>query len=280
MSYNRSKSLKEQLLYFEKMEDKRVQVLVLDNKSSDDSLKVLEMFRDRIPNYSYLINEKNIGCDGSIWKSLDHVLGQYVLFLGDDYYNADSIRYVVDSLDYYKPSILHVSNAVSRQRLVKQSLTKKQVAVLISNQLSEYMFMSSNFYQTSLIKEVVGKVSFEYSTTLFFSILCLSQGALLLVNERIISQDFKDITWSKNTNNVWFGSIPMIFDYFMNNGYKKSNINIMKNRNNGYFLFCSLKKIKSTLKYLKEQKRLHYAINIPSIWYLFLFSLKKLFRKI
>lgn len=279
MSYNRKNSLVKQLEYFEKNYNKKIELIVIDNCSSDDSKEVLCEYNDRLNNFSFVINENNIGCDGSIKKSIDFCKGKYVIFLGDDMFVDGVFNKVVDALEEYDPAIMHISNNNKGHLFELYNLSKKEISKLIKKELSYYMFMSSNIYRKDILLRYKDNINLEYATTLFYSIACLSEGNLLVLNDKVIFQDYDNLSWTSKTNEVWFKNIPTIFHYFRHNGFSKKDISIMKNRNYGYFLFCSFKRLFKTISFVKKQCLLFDVLNIKSISFFVLFSLKKILRK-
>jgi glycosyltransferase involved in cell wall biosynthesis len=62
----------------------RVDVLVVDNASGDDTAAVASAFRERHPFVSYHRNPENLGIDGNILRCSQLARGRYVQFLSDD----------------------------------------------------------------------------------------------------------------------------------------------------------------------------------------------------
>ena len=277
LSFNRSDSLDKQLMWLQEEADERLQVFVIDNASTDDSLETLNKYKARIKNYSYVVNDANVGCDGSIVKSANYCDGDYVLFLGDDYYSRGSIKTIIDILESYEPNILHITNKASPERVIFKNFNEKEIAKMISRQLSFYMFMSANIYRKSVVEECNRLLKLEYATTLFYSLSSLRIGKTLILNEQLIQQDFGNISWSNNTSKVWFFNIPLVFERCESNGYKKRFIKKMKHRNYGYFLFCSTRKMFKALKYIKKNKRFLEIVNPITLFYYNVFLFKKIF---
>ena len=66
-----------------------LEVIVVNNGSTDDSLKILRVFEDRIK----LIDQQNLGQSGARNSGLSHASGDYIAFLdADDYWHPNKIE--------------------------------------------------------------------------------------------------------------------------------------------------------------------------------------------
>ena len=280
-TFNRSEKLDIQLNFLEGEMLANTQVIVIDNASTDDTEVILEKHKQKMKEYEYYINKENIGADGSIRKLLNLASGEYVLFLGDDLFQKGALNQIIGYIEKYKPSLVHINNSSICDNSINyyEEVTKDYVSKLIQNELSSFMFMSGNIYKRDCINKINQVVELKYSTTLLYSMCCLEYGNLLYIDMPYIIQDNDNVTWGRHRYEVWFESIPKIFDHFQEYSYTRKQINIMKNKNYGFFLFCCTRKMFSTIVYLIKTRMFCKIINISSIFYYFEFLVKRIFSK-
>jgi abequosyltransferase len=85
-TYNRSAFLGELLasLYDQCMSDPRLELLVSDNASTDETPAIVEAYVARGLPILYLRNSSNIGADANFMQCFDKAKGKYVWLIGDD----------------------------------------------------------------------------------------------------------------------------------------------------------------------------------------------------
>lgn len=84
-NYNHSKYLKKRLESIENQTYKNIEVVLLDDCSTDDSLRILREWAISRPNTRLLVNEKNSGSPFAQWnKGLQYVQGEYVWIAESD----------------------------------------------------------------------------------------------------------------------------------------------------------------------------------------------------
>ena len=86
ITYNRAKHVKNMLntLLSEESPAKDLNILVLDNNSTDDTAKVTKTFQGKHSNVSYHKNHYNLGIGGNIARAMEIADQEYVWILGDD----------------------------------------------------------------------------------------------------------------------------------------------------------------------------------------------------
>jgi glycosyltransferase involved in cell wall biosynthesis len=83
MSYNNARFIGQTIESILEQTGVAFETIVFDDRSSDDTLAVLESFRDR-PGFSYVVNEKNLGVTGNYNRCVESGEGRYVVVLGSD----------------------------------------------------------------------------------------------------------------------------------------------------------------------------------------------------
>ena len=93
-TYNGSKTIERALdsLFSQLDEVKNVEILVSDNKSTDQTAALVKKY----PDVSYYCNEINYGIDKNIALSIEKAKGDYVWVMGDDdYLQPGAIKHVI-----------------------------------------------------------------------------------------------------------------------------------------------------------------------------------------
>jgi glycosyltransferase involved in cell wall biosynthesis len=85
-TYNRARNLREllSLLFDQLATEPRVELIVSDNASPDETPAVIEEFRQLGHSFRYIRNETNTGPDGNILQCFEQARGKYVWIFGDD----------------------------------------------------------------------------------------------------------------------------------------------------------------------------------------------------
>ncbi len=86
ITYNRAKHVQNMLgmLLTDDSPAKDINILVLDNNSTDNTLETVKSFQDKYPNVSYHKNSYNLGIGGNIARAMEMANQEYVWILGDD----------------------------------------------------------------------------------------------------------------------------------------------------------------------------------------------------
>jgi abequosyltransferase len=85
-TYNRSRYLREllQSLLEDLRGESRIELIVSDNASPDETPQLVEEFRNRGLQLRYIRNETNIGADANFLQCFEQASGKYVWIFGDD----------------------------------------------------------------------------------------------------------------------------------------------------------------------------------------------------
>lgn len=102
--YNREKIILETLHSAVNQTYKNVEIIVVDNKSTDNTFEILKVFAESYPNVKVYQNEENIGPVRNWKKCLDYATGEYAKILwSDDLITPDFIEktlpYLIDHED-------------------------------------------------------------------------------------------------------------------------------------------------------------------------------------
>lgn len=98
-TYNGAGTIKDVLDSLVAQTDDRFEVMVINNCSTDNTLEVVESYRDRIPNMKIISQERNVGPDANFLDCFKKAEGRYVhLMSDDDIYIEGSIAKILDVL--------------------------------------------------------------------------------------------------------------------------------------------------------------------------------------
>lgn len=101
--HNSGEYLAECLASIERQSFSDIEVICIDDASTDDSLAVCEMFAASDPRFKVVALEKNVGASGARNRGIDLAQGDYLLFMdADDWYPFD---YTVEHL--YRAAVDH-----------------------------------------------------------------------------------------------------------------------------------------------------------------------------
>lgn len=85
----------------------RIEVLVFDGGSTDDTLHIARGYAKRYPNFRYVRALKKGGIDADMARSIELVSAPYCwLFSGDDAMSPDAIVRVLDALRRWQPDLI------------------------------------------------------------------------------------------------------------------------------------------------------------------------------
>jgi glycosyltransferase involved in cell wall biosynthesis len=119
-TYNRAQRLQQCLIGLEEqlaeLADRNlsVEVLVVDNASTDETFDVCNIFKEKIPSLKYIRNEKNLGIDGNIYRCSQLSNGTWVQLLSDDdILLPGAISYIISQILYYPEADFLFLNPIS-----------------------------------------------------------------------------------------------------------------------------------------------------------------------
>ena len=82
--YNGQKHLEELIQSLKNQTYNKIEVIIVDNNSTDDSVKLLKSLNNKIISLNIFLNKKNEGYCGGCNEVIKHAKGEYLLFLSQD----------------------------------------------------------------------------------------------------------------------------------------------------------------------------------------------------
>jgi abequosyltransferase len=308
-TYNRSNFLSEcidSLLDSIHSYENLVEVLVLDNSSTDNTRDVMNSICAKYSFIKYFRNSTNIGAEANFFLSAVKAKGRYCLILGDDdKLELSAVKIILNAIEKQKEPALIIMNyslhSKNFESVLSNSFHNKQNDLYFSNKnsvMDEFgptlSFISSVVFQ----REAIGMINIEnydYFKEYGFSFLYmiydyLSQNeTAFYISTPLIRQRTNNSTI--NIKKFFFIGMPLVFGRLRESGYSKSTLLSAKEQIFEKYLKYHLLSMK--LNYINiddEIKRLTYSILLsrksrvkafillyfPSGFFVFLRMLKRL----
>lgn len=288
-NYNGGKYIYESITSILNQTYKNIEVLFLDNCSTDNSITVISKFKDkRLKIYK---NKKNQGYSKNINKGINLSKGKYsAIYHSDDIYDKRIVEEQVAVLEKSKSigGVFTLSNIINNQGkfIRKNSLPfkcKKKVLVGSKDLFFPLMLKYGNFFvcPTSMVrKSVYKKVGLYTLERLMIEdqemwLRILNYDHLAIINKSLINYRFHQKQGSMGYNKLREEISPeyVIYDEYINKKFVNLNKDTLKKyrqmKSKG-FLFCAVgsllnknyKKVEVNLKYSK----LNYSFNYLTLF--------------
>ncbi|MEI8300721.1 MAG: glycosyltransferase family 2 protein, partial [Chlamydiota bacterium] len=106
-TYNRAAFLIETLESIIPQMTSRVDLVISDNGSQDNTIEVVAKYQSLYPRIKLCRFSHNQGIDANIVNCLNNAFGDYVFFFSDDdLLMPESIKVILDTIDFYKPTMI------------------------------------------------------------------------------------------------------------------------------------------------------------------------------
>lgn len=229
-TFNRSRLVVKLVEEILSTKNKFVNVLVLDNCSTDDTVKLLNEFNDS--RFKLEINEKNIGGPLNVIKVLSLVKSDYsLLCLDKDYINVDKIVRLIEIFDSspeisFGHCVLN-SNIVGQNKYFKKGIDSLLNMSYLSIHPSGFFYKTSDFIKINYLDEILQTgLSFPFNLDIINAEMSF-YGCSLLFDEPLVYTEKEEdcakiISFSYNKNNVWFSPKNRFLELkmYVNNLYK------------------------------------------------------------
>lgn len=162
--------------------EENIQLILVDDKSSDNTLEILEKYQKKYPkNITLIRNEINRGSSYSRNQGLKHVTGEYVNFHdSDDYMSRHAFKAACDFLDeYYEVNIASIPIKYFGVKRGDHNLNFKYEKDQVINVITDPQYIqlsgASAFFRADLVKK------FQFNEN-----LRVSEDALL-INQMLLN---------------------------------------------------------------------------------------------
>ncbi len=160
--------------------DERVEILVSDNASADNTQAIAEEFKIKYPQLKYVRNAKNIGPDANFLQCYNLATGKYVLLLGDDDLLVEkSLLSLLDFLEetkidcslvflnhvFFEGDYVDIHHCSKPFLAEKQSFVTSDKSLLMQVARDRITYMSAFLLRHDAFEQVVDPI--KYSNTSF-----------------------------------------------------------------------------------------------------------------
>lgn len=187
-AFNTSRYLKKTILSCINQTYKNIEIIIIDDKSTDDSLKIIQSFSDT--RIKLIKNPKNLGTFLARKEGIKVACGEYIIFLdSDDYLLENTIELLLDSIKdacIIHFGIIHepVIKYATLPKIYIDEIEGENIAkeIIIDNFNKSWLNLAGRMYKTTLIKDSMAKIDFidrhlisSEDTLLFFIIILLAK---------------------------------------------------------------------------------------------------------
>jgi abequosyltransferase len=238
-TFNRSYYLKRNIEHldneiFRSKFNTKIELIVIDNSSTDNSLSVLRDFRPRMSNFSYFKNKFNYGSDINIAKSFDIARGNFVLILGDDDFILNgALNSICYLLSDKKPDIFYLKTC-GYNKSIEEVKFKNHHEVKVYKSAKSFILdinagltcISSLIFNKRQHSSIVAKKFIGSSLVQFEIALAILSNS----KKMVASQNFY-VAYKRNNSggyNFWQVFIENLFKILCK--YKKFNSQVFKKK--------------------------------------------------
>lgn len=219
-TYNRASHIKRQLRYFEsEMEEEligRVEIIISNNASTDNTEKVLSLYDGKYSWLSINNNETNIGGHANMQLLLSMANGIYIWIPGDDdYLKKGLVKRIVSILETESLTYLYLSRRTIEEQTkticlegkthnirynIPINVSQKELANLVRENFSDLKFQTSSVFLRSAVLvyneevQVYSKEAGANCHSLFRAIRSMQDGQSFFMSDISVLSG-NEITW-------------------------------------------------------------------------------------
>lgn len=286
--YNTESYLKECLDSLLNQTNQDFELIIINDGSKDDSLKIIKNYENKIKNM-IIIDKKNTGVADSRNKGLERATGDYMMFLdSDDYLETDAIEKIIYNI---KENIADIYMYETRH--FNKSSTEEDVHKKIFDSLPNYVSLKNHPILCKVIrstpivysKKIYDEVRFIPNTVHEDNYYCLkaySMAEKIFVARRVIYNARTREDKTSIMQNLNYQTFLDLYQNILTADLEIKNKKIIKYHMNQLYVYSktkidiSLYKLQSEKlinKYLKEMRK-NKIIN--SYNYIYLLAYKKI----
>jgi glycosyltransferase involved in cell wall biosynthesis len=242
-SFNRQNSIAKALESVLLQSYKNLEIIVADNRSTDNTPKILEEYRMKDSRIKIIVNEENLPLANTLNKAIATSHGSYIARLDDDdaWIGADKITKQIDFLESHKEHVLIGTGVIAvneHGKEIRRTLFPKE-----HEQIRDSMLL---------------RCLFVHPTVVFRKDAFVAAGGY---SETLVCEDYD--LWLRLGKIGKMYNIPEYLVYYQEGGKKLSRLKWKK------ILRCNIYLIK---KYRKDYPRFAKAMTLSVLYYMY-FSL-------
>jgi len=152
-TYNRAAYLERQLSRLKRQNDDRIEILVSDNGSDDNTAEVVSRYCKDMNNLFYSRNTENIGFDQNIMKLYFLARSKYIWFLSDDDPILEgAVCNILRFIDAHQPTVAILGLTYSENEASDWALGSKSVEVFESlGSIPDYSLFTRAIFMSAVI---------------------------------------------------------------------------------------------------------------------------------
>lgn len=211
-TYNSEETLSVSLKSVENQTFKNVEVLVMDGVSNDETLKIAESFKTKIPGLR-VFSEKDEGIYDAMNKAIKQASGEWIFFMGSDdaFYDENVLKTVSETMKITKAKVVYGDVKVVGDTGWAKDGDIYAGEFNVQKLLNQNICHQAMFYSNDFIKKEIGSFSLKYkkSSDWDFNIRCWAKGEFEYID--LIIAKFLAGGFSTNSND------KSIFNDFIDN---------------------------------------------------------------
>lgn len=164
-----------------------IEIIIIDDKSTDSSLKIIESYKDE--RIKIIKNKENLGTFLSRNEGIKIANGEYIIFLdGDDYLENESLEILYDlavskSADMVNFGIINkpiIKNAtlpkIHTEEILGEEITNQ---IIIKDFKKSWFIVCARLFKTALVKNAIKQLAFidrhliSSEDSILFFVICL-----------------------------------------------------------------------------------------------------------
>lgn len=158
--FNSAKTIEKTLKCIEKQTYANIEYIIIDGGSTDDTLKIINCYRDRLPERFILISERDNGIYDAMNKGIMLASGELIgIVNSDDWYELDTVEQVIKHYHYEKYQVIY--------GMQRTYMNGKEKAVFIYSHefLPEQMITHPTCFVTKTAYEDFGVFNLRYRSS-------------------------------------------------------------------------------------------------------------------
>lgn len=190
-TYNRRDYIEESLNSILQQYDDRIELIVMDNCSPDNTAEFMAEKVDRYPFIKYIRNKENIGPDGNFLKCLRTATGKYVHLLSDDdILEKNSLRNILNLLsgkkefaiveinyNYFIKSTAEIENSKYTYEGDEPIVfNKNQFGQMVEKIYINLTFLSTMIFNKKMFDKIQNPEQYKFTNLLQTHLLFLTMG--------------------------------------------------------------------------------------------------------
>lgn len=196
--YNSSAYLRETLDSIINQSYKDLEIICIDDGSTDDSLEILERYKEK-DNRFFILKQQNQYAGAARNAGLNKATGEYIMFLdSDDIFERNMISYLVDKAGKYKPDIIvfgywRFTESINRRLPVRNHYQNGRICSADDIKDSIFQQCRTMPWDKFLRLDFVRETGLKYKQTrvnndIFFNQMIVSEAAkMLFCTKRLVN---------------------------------------------------------------------------------------------